>query len=175
MWLPCLVLALWSSLWAIEATVDPKQNTVAEEVHEIAQIMLTVENQLRDDKTGETVKADIKEAIDRMEKLIKDAEELEGPDSPYKRGLKALRDSRAEDRHIKPKIRVLAEANDGRYVRYPDSWASLPRAERGEILQVWAREIPLRWQQRIAAYFLSVNAAENEASPKLVKKVEVQK
>lgn len=158
-----LAAVLTVRLWAVEVGVDQKHNTVAEEVHEIAGVMWEIENQLRDDKTDALVQLNLKEAIDRIEKLIKDAEELPAgnADSDYKRGLRALKDSDTKGDVKRPQVASHQEPYE--FQIQPGDWASLPRKERGEIVQVWASEVPLRWKQRIAAYFLSLNAVESEA------------
>jgi hypothetical protein len=46
------------------------------------------------------------------------------------------------------------------------SWAKLPPAQRDELLQAMREGFPARWQARVSAYFLSVNAEQNKEAEK---------
>ncbi len=144
---------------AVEVEGPPTDKTVAEEVHDISFLMLTIESRLRDDNIDHSVQIDSKEVIARIEKIIKDAEEEESSQKSKgkKDGKKPGKDSDLTDHKRIMPLKENTIYDDGTR----DIWARLPREQRGEIVQTWAKDYPLRWQQRIAAYFLSINAAES--------------
>lgn len=47
-----------------------------------------------------------------------------------------------------------------------DAWAKLPPAQRDELLQALREEMPVRWQERLKAYFLSIAAEEAREAEK---------
>lgn len=164
-----LLLFLCTSLLAEEVELEPEELSVPEEISAIATLEMTIENALRDDKYDKTIQIDIQESIDRMEKLIKDAEEAKETDieSRRKNDLLAMKGDRKNPG--KPP-RVAGTDTDKKH--YDDSsgdWAHLPRSQRNEIVQVWAADIPLLWKRRLEAYFLSVNAEDTKDPPKKAK------
>ncbi len=152
-----LALLFTARLCATEVEIGPKENSLSEEVHEISMLMATVEAALRDDRHDRPVQLDIRETIERMERLIKNCEEEE------------LRHGRAplEDSKLQTKNNGVDRPNNRDSDPWDKTvWAQLPRAMRGEIVQVWAVEMPLKWRQRITAYILSVNAAQGKPQKK---------
>lgn len=158
-----ILTILCTGLLAEEIEIIPEWKTVPEEISEIATLEMTIENRLRDDKHDKLLQIDIDESIARMEKLIKDAEEIEidSPDDGRKRDLLKLKYSAGSSRPDRkppcvsgtdPKDKVVYDHRDS------DEWARLSRSMRGEIVQVYATDLPLLWKKRIAAYFISVNA-----------------
>lgn len=152
--------------------VDDKN--VSEEVHSIAMLAATVESRLRDDNHDHSLQRDSQEVIDRIEKLIKDAEE-----APLGKGKTQrecdLKQLRGDYGPVNCFQLVQAVATDPkRNINYKDGnrdeWARLPRAQRDEILQTYTKEFPLLWRNRIAAYFLSLNAVEIESNCVVKKK-----
>ncbi len=133
-WLLLLILVV--PVMAQEVYIEHEELSVEEEVHEIANVMMTVENKLRDDQHNHTVQIAIQETIDRMEKLIKDAEEIEecSPDHGRKDSLLALKYGaprslkRPPKPSTDPKDKVQYDERDN------DEWARLPQSKRGEIM-----------------------------------------
>ncbi len=161
-----------SALAADDVAVDPKVLTVPEEVQQIANLEMEIEGSLRDDKFNKSIQLDIQESIDRMEKLIKDAEEIDenSPESCRKHDLLVMKGARQPNRRP-PKVQDSTDPKS--YVVYEkhdtDEWARLPRSQRKEITQVWATDLPVIWKRRLEAYYRSVNASETD-TPKKVKK-----
>ncbi len=155
-----LALLVAAKLLATEVEIGPKNNTVAEEVHEIAMLMHVVSSALRDDRHDRTVQMDSEEVIERIEKLIKDCEEIEKHPQDFGRRIPLLRMKGAMPDSKLPQVRILE--GETKAATNGESDATLRRVRRDEAAQVWPIELPLKWRQRIAAYFLSVNAAESE-------------
>ncbi len=125
---------------------------------------MQIEGSLRDDKFNKSVQIDIQESIDRMEKLIKDAELIDetSNDSPKSKRQPLRKPPKSQDNSDSSKVIHYDNPNS-------DEWALLPRSRRREITQVWAANLPVIWKRRLEAYFRSVNADDSE-SPKKVKK-----
>ncbi len=155
-----VLLTCMGILGAEVPSPPPDEKTVAEEIHDISFLMQCVANRLRDDDSSQPVQLDSKEVIERMEKLIKDAEECET--HPLKVGRKPAPDSELTPHKPSnnPKENTIYDDGTG------NVWAKLPRSQRGEMIQVYAREFPLIWRLRISAYLLSINAAETSAKKK---------
>ncbi len=168
-----LIAILSSRLLAEEIEVYPEWRTVPEEVQEIADLERMIENKLRDDQHNHTVSLDIDESIERMEKLIKDAEEIEenSPESHRKRDLLDMKNGGNKPDRKPPKV-AGTDAKAGVHYDSKDigEWARLPRSQRGEIVQVWASDLPLLWKKRIESYFLSVNADDTKKAEKKTEK-----
>ncbi len=153
----------------------PEWRTVSEEVQEIADLERIIENKLRDDEHNHTVSIDIDESIERMEKLIKDAEEIEdsSPDSHRKGDLLHMKYGPRGDKPGRnpPKVAGTDAKADVHYdPKDIGEWARLPRSQRGEIVQVWASDLPILWKKRVEAYFLSVNADDTRKAEKKTEK-----
>lgn len=154
-----ILLFLCLPLLAQEIEVIPEEKDIADEIHEIATLEMSIGERLRDDKTDRTLQEDIEESIERMEKLIKDADAVKETDKETKRknDLLVLKGKRAPNKNPSNRSEDLKQKSE-EYGRENNDWASLPRSDRDEIVQTWAKDIPTRWRKRIEAYFLSVNA-----------------
>lgn len=164
-----LLLLLSSSLYAIEA-VDALDKSVEEELQEIVVEMTRMETNLRLDRTDESVQLKGKEIQDKLEKLIKDVEI-----NSVKTKFNTLRQKQlAQIAGIVPPTPFIQTLPEGEALFKPgilnndfrNSWAKLDSKNRELILQSYQPDIPLKWQLRIAAYYLSIATEEVKVKKK---------
>jgi hypothetical protein len=155
------------SLFALEITTE-YDKTPEEELREIIGQMDSMETYLRLDRSDEIVQIKGKRILERLEKLVKDVEMQE-----LRKQFNTLRQKQlAQIAGIVPPSSP--EVNLPKNQVYKPStgkidyskWAKLPPVNREQILQGYNSDIPLRWQQRIAAYYLSIAVEETKVRKK---------
>lgn len=162
------------------ASEIPDQDDYGSRLSELAGVMKGVEQKMRDDRYDEVVQVDQNEIdeklgdmiqeLEKMQRLAIEKQQKETRQQQARRRLAAL--GQQED---SPRPRTVsrppppvgeARVNSGRVVSRGDNWASLPQAERDELLQVFRPEVPLRWRKRLEAYFVSLAAEEARSDKK---------
>lgn len=139
--------------------------TVSDELYDIYDKMREMEDSLRGDKTNARVQLNGKEIEDQLDKLIKEIEEAKESDRPPRgkvlaerwKKLRSLASDNPKPRTIPPgSVRPSSESR----IPVRNSWYNLPPDARGEMIQTYAAELPLKWKARIAAYFISIAVEE---------------
>jgi hypothetical protein len=164
-------------LFAEEVMIEEEQKTVGEELIDISHLMVELEGRLYDDRHDLVLQLQAKEIEERMEKLIKDAEEeekneKEGKGTKKKDSKKPgepKKDSKLEQRQVGEELKVIHRERMPWETREYDDWARLSNIKRDPILQVYNNEMPVLWKKRLMAYFLSINEEENEKTDKQLK------
>ncbi len=166
-WLLILIL-LAPPLLAEEIDNAEKPLTVEEELYEIFDKMMDMENALREDRHDPRVQLTGTEIADQLDKLINEIEDAKATNKPPRGKVLAQRWT---------KLRSLASGNPppqkvepGSVKQSSDSkirgenpwWYKLPPEHREAMVQTYAAEIPLKWKQRIAAYFISIAVEETK-------------
>ncbi len=152
------LLFLSFNLFSVEVLPPPpEKKDLADMIKDISWLMANLEDKLREDRHDETVQWEGKRIEEEIEKLLKKTEEYEANENKKSKGPKEDSDlpkSKFQEiitREIMPWERL------GYY-----NWAKLSEVEKTKIIQNYAQEVPLRWKKRIAAYFLSIDIAEEE-------------
>ncbi len=162
-----LLLLCNFSIFALEITTE-YDKTPEEELREIIGQMDRFETNLRLDRTDDSVQLTGKQIVERLEKLIKDVEAQE-----LRKKFNTLRQKQlAQIAGVlpppSPEINLpktqIYKPNTGQ-IDF-SKWAKLPPVNREQILQGYNSDIPLRWQQRIAAYYLSIAVEETKVRKK---------
>jgi hypothetical protein len=166
---PLLLLALLArQVLSTEIQVDdsaPKD--IIDELYDLVRDMDDLTDKLRDDQTNDSVSVFGKQIEDKLDGLIK---EIENAKPSIRRPARSDQALKAAGREPK-KISCLSPLTPGKVTphrivlqEFTDSqWYKLPDARRGEMIQTWASELPVRWKCRIEAYFVSVAANESDA------------
>lgn len=171
-----LCLTFTTVSYTAEVGVDePEEKTPAEQVLDIKDLMIVLEDNLRNDRHDSVVQLYAKEIEDKLEKLIKDAdsdkkdskkkEKKENPEKtvdnnePNKNPPK---DSKLHQVTVAP--HVIQRERMPWETREYDNWASLPDVKRANMLQTYNEfeNLPGRWKVRIRAYFYSIASLDPE-------------
>lgn len=168
-----MLVALTAAGTEVESP-EKEDKTAAEELRDIADLMVDVEDKLRDDRHDKAVQIYGKEIEDRLEKLIKEVEVNEKK-SGDKTGKKPMKDSKITSAEV-PRQVIQRERMPWETKEY-DNWARLSEIHRGSIIQTYNNfdNLPMRWQQRISAYFLSIIETDPESIENQARMKEVQK
>jgi len=152
--------AAWAESVEVALPAEPEKSWV-EEAEDVAEHMNDLEMCLREDRTDQTVQVKGKEIEEELEKLIKVREAQEKKDA------KGPKDAKKPD---KDSTLTAAERFEAKFARMGEieraRWISMPSVYRGEIVQVYAAEVPATWKRRIEAYFVSICAEETAALTK---------
>jgi hypothetical protein len=133
---------------------------IIDELYELVRNMDDLTDKLRDDQVNDSVKIAGKEIEDKIDKLI---DEIENAKPSIRAPVRADQAMKATGRQPK-KVSSLTAPVQGKVTphrvvlqEFTDAnWHKLPDARRGEVIQTWASELPVRWKSRIEAYFVSV-------------------
>ena len=159
-----LIMALlMRQVLATEIEVDDfASKDIIDELYELVRNMDDLTDKLRDDQVNDSVKIAGKEIEDKIDKLI---DEIENAKPSIRAPLRADQAMKAAGRQPR-KVSCLSSSSSvqGKVVPHRvvlqeftnSNWHKLPDAKRGEVIQTWASELPVRWKSRIEAYFVSV-------------------
>lgn len=151
--------------------VEKKINTVAEEVYEIKNLMVNLEDILHEDRYDQIVQLKGKEIENKIEKLIKDAEEIDDNNLNKNSKVNApKKDSKIDKKNIDEALKVIHRNRPLWETSSYDNWAKLQNCTREGIIQTYREELPVLWEKRIRAYFLSINSEEDDRLDKILKK-----
>jgi hypothetical protein len=165
------------SVYSTEVYLDKEEKTLIEELLDIKDLMVAVEDNLRDDRTDKVVQMKGQEVEDRLDKLI---EEIDAYEKKHGReiGRKPMKDSKIDKSKVNERVwKTFVLERAPWMTKGYDDWAKLQPATRERILQSWSDEIPLRWQRRIMAYWMSVGAEEKkweDAEKEKIRRQEMQ-
>lgn len=150
-----LLLIVMTACVADEVEQPPPDESFHAKAAEIVALMNEVHDSLRGDMVHKTVQTKGKEIEDKLDKLIEEIElDEEGDGTSDKNGKRPDKDSKLS-RHVK------FDQNDRAWLLSDRAFmAGPPKSCRDGIIQVYRAELPLRWRQRIAAYFVSIAADE---------------
>lgn len=164
---PLMVLALLApQVLPTEIQVhDTAPKDIIDELYDLIQEMDDLTDKLRDDQVNDSVIVTGKAIEEKIDNLIKEIEEARPSIRNAERSKQAMM---AAGRQPKKISKLSAPTPPGKVTVHrtvlqdftDSSWYKLPDAKRGEMVQTWASEIPVRWKSRIEAYFVSV--ATNE-------------
>jgi hypothetical protein len=162
----CLLCA---AVAAVEIDPYPDEKDLVAELYELQEQMDDLTDQLRSDEHHDAVQVRGKEIEDKLNKLIDEIENA--PLGPSVRGksrrlqAQTAQGNKPQDKSRLPAPRPppgsviprdIARVEQGKDA----SWYKLPPSKRGEVIQTWASEMPLKWKARIAAYFVSVSGED---------------
>lgn len=163
-----LFLVLSLNVFSNEVFIE---KTAYEELKEIESLMDRMSTQLYWDRTDQSVQLRGKEIENRLNALIKEVEARK--DSQIISSLRHKQLKELAGTYTPPPPRPLTKEEIRKdtveKVDYHKKWANLPPINREQILQSINSEIPLRWRDRIAAYFISI-AAEKDNLDRYKKK-----
>ncbi|HYG74980.1 MAG TPA: HEAT repeat domain-containing protein [Planctomycetota bacterium] len=168
---------------APEISEVPEQEDYQKQLTDLSGSMKSVEQKLRDDRHDEVVQVDQKDIDDKLTNMISELEKMaqmkqqqqqqkEKQDSKRRLSMMTGEQQSPSPKPGKagskppPPERAESKLNAGRVVGGNENWAKLPAAERDELLQIFRPEVPLRWRQRLEAYFVSIAAEEAKAQEK---------
>jgi len=145
------------------------EKDIVDDLYEIKDQMDNLTDQLREDEHHDGVQLRGKEIEDKLTRIIDEIEK----NPPRFKSLK--RDAQAQQaKHPRPisekppdePARVLRRIESVIIPEKDSNWWKLRDSRRGEVIQSWGVEIPLRWKARIAAYFISISAEESKYTGK---------
>ena len=130
-------------------------------------------------RVGEMAQVDQKDIEDKLNTMINDLEKMQqmqpkprDEKQNSKRRMAIMTgEQQSGQKPAKPGSKPPPEPGDsklnaGKVLSAKDNWATLPAAERDELLQVFRPEVPLRWRHRLEAYFVSIAAEEVKSRDK---------
>lgn len=180
-------MAIASAVRTVTGTKSPEIAEVPDhgdyqkQLSDLSGQMKSVEQKLRDDRFDEVVQVDQNDIDEKLGDMIRELEKMQimrqemREQTDRKQTSKRRLSMMGEDEITRtprssaprPPSPVANESrvNAGRVVGR-ENWASLPQAERDELLQVFRPEVPLRWRKRLEAYFVSLAAEEAKAEKK---------
>ncbi len=138
---------------AEEIEQPTKEDTLHERFLDIIYDMWSVQDSLRDDKYNHTVQLKGKEVEDKIQKIIDEAEEREKNQvAGSGNGPKKDSDTNGQsNERLKEHLRYIGDKGYN-----PEPYS----VRRGDMTQLYARDIPVRWRKRMEAYFISVVSEE---------------
>jgi len=160
------VLALLALSWAAFGTEveigDMLPKSYAEELHDLAADMEEAADSMRDDYYG--TRLDLDPIEERLDKLIRELEDTSHKTLKRARQAAIAQHGAEPKRGLwrgKPPLGLVIKRDAGRVKQDASSdWFKLPPSQRGEVIQAWASEMPVKWKSRLEAYFVSVAAEE---------------
>lgn len=152
----------------------PTADETGGQLAKLASDMKAVEEKLRSDRHDQAVQVDGGEIEKKLTKIIEQLEKscnCQGSCNKPGEQSQQQQPKPGDPQNKKPgsgmqdsKIGGSAAAGATNAAQVSDTmsaWAKLPPAQRDELLQAMREGFPVRWQNRLSAYFLSINAEQN--------------
>jgi len=138
---------------------------------DLAEKMKDVEWMLRDDRHDVFVQMRMKNIAGKLDAMIAEAEKAEQQQQQkqkqeqkqtQKQKRQQERQQLASGPNPNSQLGPATPQGPTQVSGTASKWAKLPPAARDELLQTYANEVPMRWRNRLEAYFLSIAAEETK-------------